>query len=42
MTQEENFALFQKWFRYECHTILVDTVDAPILDDEDEGENIYH
>lgn len=41
--KKRTFALFQKWFRYECHTILVDTVDAPILDDdEDECENIYH
>jgi hypothetical protein len=26
--------LFRKWFDVECHTVIVDTVDEPIEDDE--------
>ena len=26
--------LFRKWFDVECHTVIVDTVDSPIEDDE--------
>ncbi len=37
--KKRTFALFQKWFDYECHSILVDTVEGPIVDDEDDT---YH
>ena len=33
--QKRTLALFNKWFNYECHTVLVDKVDAPIVDDDD-------
>ena len=36
--KKRTFALFQKWFSYECHSILVDTVDGPIIDDEDDDD----
>ena len=32
--QERTFALFNQWFNAECHTIIVDTVDGPIRDDD--------
>jgi hypothetical protein len=25
---------FDEWFDVECHTVLVDTVDGPVIDDE--------
>ncbi len=25
---------FDEWFDVECHTVLVDTVDGPLIDDE--------
>ena len=25
---------FDQWFEVECHTVLVDTVDGPLVDDE--------
>ena len=28
--------LFQEWCELECHTVIVDTVGGPIIDDEDE------
>lgn len=37
--KNRTLALFQKWFRYECHTILVDTVEGPIVDDEDDDDH---
>ena len=32
--QERTFALFNQWFNFECHTIIVDTVAGPISDGE--------
>ena len=29
-----NIELFRKWFDVECHTVIVDTVDSAIEDDE--------
>ena len=29
-----SFKLFQSWFDIECHTVLVDTVGGPIIEDE--------
>jgi hypothetical protein len=26
--------LFKKWFEVQCHTVLIDTVEEPIVDDE--------
>jgi len=37
--QDRTYELFQQWFNFECHTIIVDTVDGPIIDEIDE---IYH
>lgn len=31
---DRNFDLFKKWFDVECHTVLLDTVGGPIVDDE--------
>ncbi len=36
--ENRDYAQFKKWFKVECHTILVDTVPAPIEDDDDEVE----
>jgi len=33
--KKRTFALFNKWFDYECHSVLVDTVDGPVVDDEE-------
>jgi len=30
--QNRTFKLFQKWFSFDCHTIIVDTVPTPIVD----------
>ncbi len=32
--KNRNLALFRKWFEIECHTVIEDTVDLPIEDDE--------
>ena len=40
--KKRTFALFKKWFGYECHTVIEDTVDGPIFDDEDEADDTYH
>jgi len=32
--KKRTFALFQKWFDYDCHSVIEDTVDGPIFDDE--------
>ncbi|MFK5987169.1 MAG: hypothetical protein QM479_17315 [Pseudomonadota bacterium] len=40
--QDRTFALFKQWFSFDCHTIIVDTVDAPIVDVEDDIDDIYH
>jgi hypothetical protein len=32
--KNRNINLFRKWFDVECHTVIVDTVDSPIEDDE--------
>lgn len=29
-----NLNLFYEWFEIECHTVIEDTVDLPIVDDE--------
>jgi hypothetical protein len=33
--QERTFKLFQQWFNFDCHTIVIDTVPTPIVDEED-------
>ena len=40
--KKRTFALFQKWFGYECHSVIEDTVGSPIVDDEDESDDTYH
>ncbi|OED52743.1 hypothetical protein BEI46_18360 [Aliivibrio fischeri] len=30
--KKRNWTLFKKWFSYECHSVVEDTVGAPILD----------
>ncbi len=30
-----SWKVFQEWFEIEYHTVLIDTVDGPLLDDED-------
>jgi len=40
--KKRTFALFQQWFGYECHSVIEDTVDGPIFDDEDEADDTYH
>ena len=32
--EDRSIGLFHKWFDVECHTLIVDTVDDPIEDDE--------
>ncbi len=32
--QKRTFALFNKWFEVECHSVIEDTVGTPIIDDE--------
>jgi hypothetical protein len=32
--KNRTFALFNKWFEIECHTVLFDTFDGPIFDDD--------
>ncbi len=29
-----DYKLFQSWFEFECHTVLVDTDESEIIDDE--------
>ena len=31
--KKRTYALFKKWFKVECHTVLEDTVDGPIHED---------
>ncbi|MCB2181329.1 MAG: hypothetical protein KQH63_04850 [Desulfobulbaceae bacterium] len=30
-----NLELFNEWFEVKCHSMIVDTVEGPIVDDED-------
>lgn len=32
--KNRNYTLFKKWFSVECHTVIEDTVDEPLLDVE--------
>ena len=32
--QDITLALFHAWFEVECHTVIVDTVDGALVDDE--------
>jgi hypothetical protein len=32
--QDRSFELFQEWFELECHSMITDTADTPIEDDE--------
>lgn len=32
--KNRNMKLFHEWFEVECHTVLIDTLDSPIEDDE--------
>ena len=32
--KKRNLKLFYEWFEVECHSVIVDTVDLPIEDDE--------
>ena len=32
--KKRNKKTFYEWFEVECHTVLIDTADGPILDDE--------
>ena len=32
--QDITLALFHAWFEVECHTVVVDTVGGPLVDDE--------
>ncbi|MFK5894563.1 MAG: hypothetical protein QM504_15185 [Pseudomonadota bacterium] len=40
--QERTFSIFQQWFSYDCHTIIVDTVEGPIVDEDDDIDDTYH
>jgi hypothetical protein len=40
--QQRTFNLFQQWFSFDCHTIIVDTLDVPIVDEDDEFDSTYH
>lgn len=31
---KRDLKLFKKWFEVQCHTVLIDTVEEPIIDDE--------
>jgi hypothetical protein len=31
---KRDLKLFKKWFDVQCYTVLIDTVEAPIIDDE--------
>jgi hypothetical protein len=31
---KRDLKLFKKWFEVQCHTVLIDTVEEPIVDDE--------
>jgi len=33
--QKRTLKLFREWFEVECHTVLIDTVDGAIYDDDD-------
>jgi len=33
--QKRTLRLFREWFDVECHTVLIDTVDGAIYDDDD-------
>lgn len=33
--QKRTLKLFREWFDVECHTVLIDTVDGAIYDDDD-------
>jgi hypothetical protein len=33
--QKRTLKLFRAWFEVECHTVLIDTVDGAICDDDD-------
>jgi len=34
--QNRTFELFQQWFSFDCHTIIIDTVPIPIVDVDDD------
>ena len=40
--QQRNYELFQQWFSFSCHTIIVDTVEGPIVDIDDEFDETFH
>ena len=33
--ENRTYSLFKQWFSAECHTVIIDTVNAPLIDDED-------
>ncbi|MDZ7751939.1 MAG: hypothetical protein U5S82_09800 [Gammaproteobacteria bacterium] len=38
---DRGYPVFRDWFDIECHTVLVDTVGTPILDEDDEEAPPY-
>ncbi|MCI5142184.1 MAG: hypothetical protein D3909_10795, partial [Candidatus Electrothrix sp. ATG1] len=32
--KKRTYKLFNEWFSIECHTVIEDTVDAPLVDEE--------
>ena len=40
--QDLDLSLFDDWFDVECHSIIIDTSDEPIVEDEYENEEEIH
>ncbi len=32
--KKRDIKLFHEWFEVECHTVIIDTIEGPIEDDE--------
>jgi len=39
--EDRSYPVFRDWFDVECHTVLLDTVGAPLRDDGDEAPPPY-